>query len=281
MSKIAFIGLGHMGTPITIRLIRAGNHLTVWDRTPEATASGAGGGGRAASSAAEAVAGVDVAITMVSNPAAVDAVVFGPNGLASGMTPGQLYVDMSTIGPDAFRSIASRLPSGVTAADAPVRGSVPEAAAGTLHVFVGASDEDFERLRPILEALGEVRHVGAPGSGQAMKLVANLTLGASIVAFGEGLALGRALGLEREAVLDVLAESPIGPEVRAKRANVEDGRYPSNFKLGLMFKDMGLIDDVADHAAMDLAEAKAVRRTLQRSMDEGAGDLDFSAVVAT
>jgi 3-hydroxyisobutyrate dehydrogenase-like beta-hydroxyacid dehydrogenase len=280
-AKIAFIGLGHMGTPIAARLIHGGHHVTVWDRSSDAVAAVVREGATAASSAAGAVAGVDVAITMVANPAAVEDVVFGPNGLAAGMTPGQLYVDMSTVGPDAFRSVASRLPAGVTAADAPVRGSVPEATAGTLHVFVGASEQDFERLRPILEALGDVHHVGAPGSGQAMKLVANLTLGASIVAFGEGLALGRALGLERDVVLDALADSPIGLEVRAKRANVEAGRYPANFKLSLMYKDMGLIDDVADRAGIELQLANAVTRTLKRGMDRGEADLDFSAIVAT
>src|SRR5438309_10465286 len=120
---------------------------------------------------------------------------------------------MSTIGPDACRSVAARMPDGVGAVDAPVRGSVPEATAGRLHIFVGVTNRDFERVRPILESLGDVRHVGAPGSGEAMKLVVNATLGASIVAFGEALALATSLSLDRPAVLDVLAESPLGPSV--------------------------------------------------------------------
>src|SRR5256712_3924844 len=131
---------------------------------------------------------------------------------------------MSTSGPKVFGSVTVRLPEGVGAVDAPVRGSVPEATSGRLHIFVGATNNDFERVRPILESLGDVRHVGAPGSGAAMKLVVNATLGASMVALGEALALATSLSLDRTAVLDVLAESPIGPSVRAKRANVEAGR---------------------------------------------------------
>ena len=155
---------------------------------------------------------------MVAIPQALEGVLFGPNGLATGLRPGQILIDMSTIGPSAFRSLASRLPRGVTAVDAPVRGSVPEATAGTLHVFVGASGRDFERVGPILKVLGDVRHVGAPGTGAAMKLVVNLALGTAIVAFGEALALAALFGLERDDTLDILAQSPIGPIVAANRA---------------------------------------------------------------
>jgi 3-hydroxyisobutyrate dehydrogenase-like beta-hydroxyacid dehydrogenase len=93
-----------------------------------------------------------------------------------------------------------------------------------LQVFVGATDDDFERVRPIVELLGDVHHMGGVGAGAAMKLVANSTLGAAIVALGEALALGQSLGLERTTVLDVLEDSPIGPTVRAKRSNVESGQ---------------------------------------------------------
>ena len=114
-----------------------------------------------------------------------------------------------------------------------------------------------------------------------MKLVSNLTLGAAIVAFGEALALARSFGLNREAVLDVLAESPIGPAVKAKRANVEAGRYPASFKLRLAAKDMRLVDEAAEAAGIDLTEAHAAREVLERAMERGAADLDVSAVIPT
>ena len=114
-----------------------------------------------------------------------------------------------------------------------------------------------------------------------MKLVVNTTLTASIVALGEALALGRALGLDQTSMLDVLADSPVGPTVRAKRANVETGHYPGNFALWLAAKDMRLASDAADRAGVNLQTAKTVRRWLDQAADQGAADLDFSAVVAT
>jgi 3-hydroxyisobutyrate dehydrogenase-like beta-hydroxyacid dehydrogenase len=281
MAKIAFLGLGNMGTPMATRLVNAGHDVTVWNRTGRRTAPLADVGAGVASSPAAAAAGVEFAITMLATPEALDAVLFGPDGLASALSPGQTLIDMSTVGPDAFRSAAARLPGGVAAVDAPVRGSIPEAVDGRLHVYVGAGDGEFERVRPILEIFGDVHHVGPGGAGAAMKLVVNTVLTASIVAIGEALALGDALGLEQGPVLDVLADSPVGPTMRAKRANVETGRYPPNFKLSLAAKDMRLAVDAADRAGAALPTAATVRQWLDEATAQGAADLDFSAVVAT
>jgi len=281
MSKIAFVGLGQMGSPMAVRLLEAGHHVTVWNRTPERAAPLRQRGAVVASSPAEAAAGVEFAITMLATPEALEAVLFADGGLAAALGPGQILIDMSTVGPEAVRSVGARLPEGVSLVDAPVRGSVPEATEGRLHIFVGATDEDFARARPILESLGEIRRTGGPGSGAAMKLVVNLTLGAAIVALGEALALGESLGLEPGALLDVLADSPIGPAVRAKRANVEAGRYPPNFKLGLAAKDLRLVMDTADAAGRDLRLARAARAWLDEAARRGASDLDYSAVLAT
>lgn len=281
MSKIAFLGLGQMGSPMAVRLLEAGHHVTVWNRTPERAAPLRQRGAVVASSPAEAAAGVEFAITMLATPEALEAVLFADGGLATALGPGQVMIDMSTVGPEAVRSVAARLPEGVSLVDAPVRGSVPEATEGRLHIFVGATDEDFARARPILESLGEIRRTGGAGSGAAMKLVVNLALGAAIVALGEALALGESLGLEPGALLDVLADSPIGPAVRAKRTNVEAGRYPPNFKLGLAAKDLRLVMDTADAAGQDLRLARAARAWLDEAARRGASDLDYSAVVAT
>ena len=281
MSKIAFLGLGQMGSPMAVRLLEAGHHVTVWNRTPERAAPLRQRGAAVASSPAEAAGGVEFAITMLATPEALEAVLFADGGLATALGPGQVMIDMSTVGPEAVRSVGARLPEGVSLVDAPVRGSVPEATEGRLHIFVGATDEDFARARPILESLGEIRRTGGAGSGAAMKLVVNLALGAAIVALGEALALGESLGLEPGALLDVLADSPIGPAVRAKRSNVEAGRYPPNFKLGLAAKDLRLVMDTADAAGKDLRLARAARAWLDESAQGGAADLDYSAVVAT
>jgi 3-hydroxyisobutyrate dehydrogenase-like beta-hydroxyacid dehydrogenase len=280
MAKLAFLGLGLMGTPMATRLLDAGHDLTVWNRTTEKTKPLAERGASVASTPAQAAAGAEAAITMVANPEALEQVVLGDDGLAAALTPSQLLIDMSTVGPEAVRSVTARLPH-VTMVDAPVRGSVPEATAGRLAIYVGAHQSDFQRVAAILAPLGTLHHVGGPGTGSATKVVVNSTLGAVIAAFGEALALGDALGLDRSVLLDVLSESAIGGTVRAKRANVESGRYPPNFKLSLALKDLSLVNQIADRAGRHLDVASASRDWLERAAQAGGGDLDFSAVITT
>jgi 3-hydroxyisobutyrate dehydrogenase-like beta-hydroxyacid dehydrogenase len=172
------------------------------------------------------------------------------------------------------------LPDGVILVDAPVRGSVGQATEGRLEIFVGATDRDFERVRSVLESLGTVRHTGGPGSGAAVKLVVNLALGAVIVALGEALALGEVMALPRGMLLDVLAESPIGSVVTSKRESIESGRYPPRFKLRLAEKDLRLVTDQAALAGRDLRLARAAREWLEEAIEQGAADLDYSAVIA-
>jgi 3-hydroxyisobutyrate dehydrogenase len=281
MAKIGFLGLGEMGTPMATRLRRAGHDLTVWNRSPERTVPLANEGAAVASSPAKAAAGADVVITMLATPEALEQVLFGSEGLATALSPGQVLIDMSTVGPDEVHSAAARLPEGTALVDAPVRGSVPQATSGRLEVFVGATDQDYERVRPILELLGAVRHTGGPGSGAAMKLVANLVLGAAIVTLGEALALGDALDLKSNLVLDALADSPIGPMVKAKRANVESEDFTPSFKLRHAAKDLRLVTEAAAARRRELRQAKANRAWLDDSAGRGAADLDFSAVVQT
>jgi len=281
MAKIAFLGLGQMGTPMAGRLIHAGHELTVWDRTADHAKALAAEGAAVAGSPAEAGAGATFAITMLATPEALQEVVQGEHGLANALGAGQVYIDMSTVGPDTVRSIAAKLPEGVAVVDAPVRGSIDAASAGRLEVFVGATDEDFARVRPILESLGSVEHVGGLGAGAAMKLVANLALGASITAVGEALALGEALGLARVPVLNMLEGSQLAPVVRAKRANIESGHYPPAFKLRHAAKDLRLVVEAAASADRDVKVSAASRAWLASAARSGAADLDFSAVVAT
>ena len=281
MAKIAFLGLGQMGAPMAARLVGAGHEVTVWNRTRQKAEPLEGRGARVAATAGEAVSGSEVAITMLADPAAVDGVVFGNDGFAGALEPGQTLIEMSTIGPDAVRSVADRLPAGVEMVDAPVRGSVQQAMNGSLIVLVGASDAAFERVRPILEALGTVHRVGNLGAGAAMKLVANSTIGATMAAFGEALALGEALGLDRSVLLDVLSETPIGMTVKGKRDNVESGSYQANFKLALALKDMRLVVDAAERSGQRLRVANGTLEWYEAAHAEGAGDLDYSAVVAT
>jgi 3-hydroxyisobutyrate dehydrogenase-like beta-hydroxyacid dehydrogenase len=281
MAKIGFLGLGEMGTPMASRLRSAGHELTVWNRTAERTAPLAEEGAAIALSPAKAAVGADVIITMLATPDALEQVLFGTAGMAPALLPGQVLIDMSTVGPDEVHSVAARLPKGVSLIDAPVRGSVPQATSGRLEIFVGATDEDYARVRPILEVLGTVRHAGGPGSGASLKLVANLVLGAAIVTLGEALSLGESLELKRGMLLDALAASPIGPIVGAKRANVESGDFAPSFKLRHAEKDLRLVTEAAAARGRDLKQARANRAWFDEAAERGAADLDFSAVVAT
>ncbi len=281
MAKIGFLGLGEMGTPMASRLLHAGHDVIVWNRTAERATALAQQGVAVASSPAKAAATATFVITMLATPEALEQVLFGTAGLVPALSTGQVLIDMSTVGPDEVRSVAARMPKGVSLVDAPVRGSLPQATSGRLDIFVGATDENYERVRPILESLGSVRHVGGQGSGAAMKLVANLALGAAIVALGEALSLGESLALERKSLLDALADSPIGPIVAAKRANIESDQFAPSFKLQLAAKDMRLVMEAAAARGRDLKQARANRAWLDEAAERGAADLDFSAVVAT
>lgn len=281
MARIAFLGLGQMGVPMAIRLLDAGHDLTVWNRSSHKAKPIADRGADVASTPAETASDAEVAITMLADPEALEEVLFGEDGLAAALSPGQLLVDMSTVGPDAVRSVAARLPAGVELVDAPVRGSVPEATDGSLLVLVGGTDEAFARVAGLLETFGTVRHVGGPGVGAAVKVVVNSTLGATIAAFGEALALGEALGIDRTTLLDALADSPIGMTARGKRQSVETGTYPPNFKLDLALKDMTLVTGAAARAGRELKVAVASRTWFEEAARAGAGELDYSAVVAT
>ncbi len=262
------------------RLVDAGHDVCVWNRTPGSAAAVVERGASEAGSPAEAAGGAEVVMTMLAGPDALEAVVFGPDGLAEGMARHAALVDMSTVGPDAVRSVEHRLPAGVDMLDAPVLGSVPQATEGTLKIFVGGPEPAFERLRPVLDVLGTPRYLGPIGAGAAMKLVANSTLGALMCGLAEALAVGDALGLDEAVMLDILADSPIGTTVRSKRTMIERGEYPPNFALALAAKDLRLVTGAAHDAGLRLRLAPAARDWLEQADAEGLGGLDYSAVIA-
>ena len=275
--NVGFCGLGSMGRPMAARLVGAGHDVRVWNRTPGRAAELVEQGATEAGSPAEAAAGADVVVTMLADPAAVEAVV---PLVSETITAGVTLIEMSTIGPEAVRSLADGLPEGVDVLDAPVLGSVTQATEGTLKVFVGGELEVLERRLPVLEAMGSVHHLGPLGAGAAMKLVANSILGALMGGLAEALALADAFELDEPAVLDILAESPIGVTVKSKRKFIESGSYPANFKLALAAKDLRLVTASAEAAGLELGMAAAAKGWLERADAHGLGDLDYSAVIA-
>jgi len=281
MARIAFCGLGVMGLPMATRLAAAGHQVRVWNRTPGRDADAVAAGAVAAATPAEAARDADAAITMLAGPESLDEVVFGPEGLAATLRPGAALIDMSTVGPDAIQALNERLAGrGVAVLDAPVTGSAPHAAAGTLRIMVGATAEEFARWREVLTPLGEPVHVGPPGTGAAVKLVVNSATAALTSLLAEALALADRLGVDERAALDALAASPMGIIVERTREKIETGSYPPAFKLALAAKDLGLAVGLAADRGLELRVAQAARSRLQAADRDGLGELDFSAVVA-
>jgi 3-hydroxyisobutyrate dehydrogenase-like beta-hydroxyacid dehydrogenase len=259
--KVAVLGLGAMGSRIARRLLDAGNDVIVWNRTP----ARAEGFPRVAASAAAAAAEADVTITMLANPEALREV-------TQDLEPKTL-IEMSTVGPDAVRELATRLPEVI---DAPVLGSRSEAESGTLHVFVGATPEQYAQWSPLLSPLGTTHHVGPLGAGASAKLVANSTLVGTIALLGEALRLADHLGLSRDAAFEVLGTTALATQAERRRAALEANDFPPRFALALARKDA----DLVSAAGPDLRVAQAARSWLADADDAGWGDRDYSAVLA-
>src|SRR6266853_4438657 len=238
---ISFIGMGHMGSHMAPRLIRAGYHLTVYDRTREKAQAIAGA--TVAETPEEAAANSDVVISIVSNDAALEEVMLGPNGVLAGTHAGSVIIDMSTVSPHTSRHLfqAAR-EKGVAMIDAAVSGSVPQVEQGSLVIFVGGEQETYQRCKPILAVLGQnSSYMGASGMGTTMKLVVNTLLGLGMQALAEAIVLGEKSGIEKGKLLDVLGQTTvISPAHKSKLDNVRKEEYPPNFVLPLMFKVFGL-----------------------------------------
>ncbi len=267
MARVAFVGLGGMGSRLARRLLDAGHELTVWNRTP---AKADELGAPVAANPAEAAARSELVITMVTDPPALQAVTEGPDGVAAGADEETTVIEMSTVGPAAIERLAQALRGPLL--DAPVLGSLSEAEAGTLSIFVGGEPELFERWRDLLAVLGTPLHVGSSGSGAAAKLVANTTLFGAIGVLGEALALAQALGLSRESAYEVLAATPMAAQAERRRPALESGEFPPRFPLRLARKDADLIAE----QGLDLRLAEAARSWLAEAGD---GDQDYSAVL--
>ena len=262
-----------MGSRIAHRLSEAGHDLVVWNRSPEKAA-----GLIAVNSPAEAAQQADAVFLMVSDPQALREVTEGPEGVLAGATPGTTLIQMSTVGPSDVARLASSLPQEVELLDAPVLGSLSEAEAGTLKVFAGGSDDLVEKCTPVLASLGPVLHVGPVGAGSAAKLVANSTLLGVLGVLGEALALAEELGLSRETTFEVLSTTPVAAQAERRREPFESGEYPLRFALELALKDANLVSAAAE--GMDLKVARAARQWFAEAAEAGAGEDDYSSILA-
>jgi 3-hydroxyisobutyrate dehydrogenase/2-hydroxy-3-oxopropionate reductase len=227
---------------------------------------------------AEAVRDVEAVVTMVSDSRALRDVTEGTAGVVAGVGTSAAVIQMATVAPDAVTRLASVLPTGATVLDAPVLGSISEAEAGSLTIFVGGAADQFERWKPLLLALGTPLHVGPLGAGTGAKLMANSVLLGVLCVLGEAISLGEGLGLTRATVFEVLAATPLAAQAQRRRPAVESGRYPPRFAMSLARKDAALITDAAATAGVNVRLAAAARTWFAEA--GGEGDPDYSAVLA-
>lgn len=277
--RVAFLGLGIMGRPMAANLAKAGNEVTVWNRTPGRSVEG----GRAAASPAEAARDAEVVWICVSDTDAVRNVLFGENGVAGGVQPGTVVVDSSTISPSATRDFAARLKEmGAELVDAPVTGSKTGAEAGQLIFIAGGAEQTIERLRPLFAAMGKsVVRMGEVGMGESAKLAMNLQIALTYEGFAEGLILSAKLGVEPQKLLELVQQSMVrSGVVDYKGPFVLRNDFSPNFPLRLMYKDIRLMLEAAREQRIKLPGLETVKDVYEVAMEEGQGDLDYAATLA-
>src|SRR5215471_4809480 len=277
--SIGFIGLGHMGSHMASRLIHAGYHLTVYDRTREKAHAIAGAA--VVETPKEAAAHSDVVISIVTDDAALEDVMLGPNGALAGTHAGSVIIDMSTVSPRASRHLyqAART-QGVAMIDAAVSGSVPQVEQGSLVIFVGGEQETYQRCQPLLGILGQSSfYMGPSGMGTTMKLVVNTLLGLGMQALAEAIALGEKAGLEQDVLLDVLGQTAVlTAGQKSKLENVRREQYPTQFALSLQHKDLHLIIDEADAISVPMPATAVTLQMYTAALTKGM-DEDFSIMI--
>jgi len=280
--KIGFIGLGIMGSRMAANLQKGGHDLVVHNRSRTKAALLVAGGAAWADSPAEVAANSEVVFTMLAHPAAVEEAATGPAGIFSGLAPGRLWVDCSTVNPSFSKRMAEQARAGgIRFLDAPVTGSKEPAASGKLAFWVGGPEYDLAACRPLLECMGsKVVHCGGPGAGTAVKMVNNQLLGTTLVAFAEGLALGESLGLSRETLLDaLLSGTSAAPFLALKRARIEKGDYESaDFPLRWLQKDLHLATMSAFETGVAMPLTNVAKEVYRLGIRHGLGDQDISAI---
>ena len=280
--KVGFIGLGQMGAPIARNLMAAGYSLTVHNRSrgivDELVREGAGGAG----SGREVARAVEIVLSCVPFPADVERVYLGPDGAIEGARAGQLFCDLSTVDPETHRRIADRLAErGAGYLDAPISGGTSGAREATLTIMVGGSAEDFERARPILEAMGKnIHHVGPIGSGSIVKLI-NQMMG-SIAALGaaEGLVLATKAGLDPRQVYEIVrTSSGASRALDGLASSVFKRDFEPGFTVDLMHKDVSLAVAMGRANGVRLLAGALAEQLLQEARGAGLGSRATAAAI--
>ena len=280
--RVGFIGLGIMGRPMSRHLLGAGFPLTVHSRSPDPVDELVAEGAARAGSPQEVARVSDVVVTMLPDTPDVEQVLFGEAGVADGVAPGSLVIDMSTIDPAASRRFAETFGlQGVEMLDAPVSGGEKGAMEATLSIMVGGSDEAFARAMPVFDVMGAgVVHVGPSGAGQICKACNQLVVAATIEAVAEALVLAERAGVDpakvRAALLGGFAGSKI-LEVHGQR--MLERAFDAGFRARLHRKDARIVLEAAREAGSPVPAFEVVAAQLDRLVESGGGELDHSALI--
>lgn len=288
--KIGFIGLGNMGTPMALNLIKAGHDLSVFDLVPASVKTLAEAGATAFSSSAEVAAqDIDILITMLPAAVHVRAVYLGENGILSAVGNKVLLIDSSTIDPQTARDVSALAQKqGNAMLDAPVSGGTGGAQAGTLTFMVGGEEASFEQAKPILETMGKnIVYCGGIGNGQVAKIANNMLLGISMIGAAEAMNLGVSLGMDAKTLAGIMNSSsgrcwssevynPYPGVVETAPASRE---YTGGFGTDLMLKDLGLATEAAKSVKAAVTLGATAQQLYQTFSNLGHGGLDFSAII--
>jgi 3-hydroxyisobutyrate dehydrogenase len=276
--RVAFLGMGIMGRPMAVNLVKAGHDVTVWNRSSGKAVEGA----RVAESPAEAAREAEAVWMCVSDTKAVENILFGQQGVASGIAPGAIVVDSSTISPTAEHRFAEKLSAkGVHYVDAPVTGSKVGAENGTLIFIVGGEEETLAKLDPLFKAMGkQVFRMGGTSKGQAAKLAMNLQIALIYEGFAEALTLATKLGVNADTMLPLIQASMVrSGVVEYKAPFILKRDFSPNFPLRLMLKDIHLALDAAKEARVKLPGLETVEEVYEMASEDGHEDQDYAATL--
>ncbi len=281
MANIGFVGLGVMGGNMVNRLLTKGHTVTGYNRTRAKAQQLIDKGMKWEGSPRAVAAAADIVFAMVTNSAALDSIVSGPDGLLAGMGPGKVFVDMSTVNPDVSRATAAKIrEKGADMVDAPVSGSVVTLQEGKLSVMVGGRRETFDRVKPVLQDIGpKVTYVGPNGLAVSMKIATNLSLAVQMLAFSEAVLLAEKSGIPRETAVDVLTHSVIAsPMVQYRGPFVLQMPEEAWFNVNMMQKDMLLALEMGRSLNVPLPTTAVTNEFLTAARGMGLVEQDFAVV---
>ena len=282
MTKIAYLGMGTMGSGMAANLTKAGHEVSAWNRTPKTSPVLQDAGLRVTTDLASALEGAEVVMYCLSDDAAVDDLVFGSHNLLEQVPAGAVIIDLSTIDPDTSnRERAAFEAKGHAFLDAPVFGTKGEAEGAGLWIVVGGPKDVFDSALPLFQAISEtVHYMGAGGKGTSMKLVGNLLVASQLQALGEALTLAKKAGLNLADVQEVLDVADFRtPIYYGVGRGAQAGDYTVNFALKLMLKDAKLIQDFAGRLGSPVPTAATAQKYIEESIKDGHGDLNASALI--